>query len=265
MGDILMCTPALREVKRLNPACSITFYSGFPEVIRGLPFIDEVHPFAERPAHAILLACEGSHPAERHLACIFGDNLGVVVQDIRPSCALDQNLLTAWRERINNLPRPVIVVNRYANSWTPNKDWPDPFWVTLIGQLCHLGSVVEIGRPDPGFGCVAHPNYLDLRGRTQLPDLVALLAAADLHVGPISGPVHIAAAFAKPSVVVYGGFEHPKCSSYPGNIDLYTSLPCSPCWLKTPCPYNKECLRLISPARVFAAVKELWERERRIR
>lgn len=25
LGDVLMCTPALREVKRLNPRCAVTF------------------------------------------------------------------------------------------------------------------------------------------------------------------------------------------------------------------------------------------------
>jgi lipopolysaccharide transport system ATP-binding protein len=74
----------------------------------------------------------------------------------------------------------------------------------------------------------------------------------------MSGPVHIAAAAGTPAVVIFGGFEHPVGSSYPGNIDLFTQLPCSPCWLKTPCPYDRECLRRISPEAVLKAAHTLW-------
>jgi ADP-heptose:LPS heptosyltransferase len=262
MGDILMCTPALREVKRLNPSCHITFYTGFPDVVRGLPVIDEVRPFEERTPGALLLACEGSLPPGRHLACILADNQGVEVRDVRPSCAIEPDLVAAWKERWQGLPRPVVVVNRYANSWTPNKDWPDACWVKLIGLLCQEGSVVEIGRPEPTCGQAEHSNYHDLRGKTSLADLAALIAAADLHVGPGSGPIHIAAAAGVPAVVIYGGFEHPVGTSYPGNIDLFTQLPCSPCWLKTKCPYDKECLRRITPEEVLEAARKLWAQRR---
>jgi hypothetical protein len=56
LGDVLMCTPALRELKRRNPACRVTFYTDFPSVVDGLPFIDQVRPTAERPVNAIYLA-----------------------------------------------------------------------------------------------------------------------------------------------------------------------------------------------------------------
>jgi hypothetical protein len=52
----IMCTPALRELKRRNPACRVTFYTDFPSVVDGLPFIDQVRPTAERPVNAIYLA-----------------------------------------------------------------------------------------------------------------------------------------------------------------------------------------------------------------
>ena len=77
-----------------------------------------------------------------------------------------------------------------------------------------------------------HPHYVDLSGKLPLGHFLAAVAAGDIHVGPVSGPVHVAAAAGKPSVVIYGGYEHPDCSSYPGNINLYTALSCSPCWLR---------------------------------
>src|SRR5262245_65097686 len=41
MGDVLMCTPALRRVKELNPACRVVFFTYYPELLPGLPFLDE--------------------------------------------------------------------------------------------------------------------------------------------------------------------------------------------------------------------------------
>jgi hypothetical protein len=57
--------------------------------------------------------------------------------------------------------------------------------------------------------------------------------------------------------VIYGGYEHPDCSTYPGNINLYSPVECSPCWLRTPCPVGKKCLHQITPDQVEAAVDRL--------
>ena len=99
-----------------------------------------------------------------------------------------------------------------------------------------------------------HPPYVDLSVKLPLDRFLAAVAAGDIHVGL----VHVAAAAGKPSVVIYGGYEHPDCSSYPENINIYTALPCSPCWLlQEPCPYDRMCLSRISPERVEEAIASL--------
>jgi ADP-heptose:LPS heptosyltransferase len=92
---------------------------------------------------------------------------------------------------------------------------------------------------------------------------VAAIAAADLLVVPDSGPMHIAAAVGTPSVVIYGGYTDPECTGYAGNINLYSPVPCAPCWLRSPCPYDKKCLHQILPNQVEAAVKQLWSLTKR--
>jgi ADP-heptose:LPS heptosyltransferase len=200
-------------------------------------------------------------PPRRHIAKIFGDCLGVRVTDVRPDCIVRSELVDAFTEQWRGLPRPHIVVNRNSSPWTPNKDWPDPLWCDLIARLCTWGTVVEIGSNPPAQSEPSE-RYIDLRGRSTLEELVAVMAAADLHIGPVSGPVHIAAAMGTPGVVIYGGYEHPVCSGYPSNISLFSSISCSPCWLREPCPFDLKCLRMISPAEVETAVRTLWERSR---
>ena len=249
-----MCTPALRELKRRNPSCRVTFYTNFPLLLDGLPFIDQVCPMAEKPADAIYLCYEESRPPRRHIACIFGDHLGLTVRDVRPSCTVRHELVERFRHDWGGLPSPRIVVNRQAGPFTPNKDWPDAYWDDLVARLTAHSTVIEVGISPPNGSVRPGGSYIDLRGQTALPELVAAIAAADLHVAPITGTVHIAAAVGVPSVVIYGGYEPPVCTDYPGNIGLYSSVECAPCWLREPCPYGKKCLHQITPAAVEAAV-----------
>ena len=253
LGDMLMSTPALRLLKQIRPEIRIVFYTHeqFIGAVRGLPFLDEVRPHVEFPrpsalwsngrqsmvtykdvAHgyrhrAVELYYEGSYRPRRHIARIFGDQLGLSVNDVSPSCVFNEAMIREYQDAWALLPRPWIVVNRRASSWTPNKDWPGIHWERLITRLLDRYTIVEIGEGNPQGPASRHPHYVDLTGKLALDRFLAIVAAADVHVGPVSGPVHVAAAAGKPSVVIYGGYEHPDCSGYPGNVSLYTPLPCA--------------------------------------
>jgi ADP-heptose:LPS heptosyltransferase len=76
LGDVLMATPALRRVKELNPRCRVSFYTHFGNLIRGLPFIDEILHVERAPTDkAIFLRYENLVPVRRHVAVIFGEML----------------------------------------------------------------------------------------------------------------------------------------------------------------------------------------------
>jgi ADP-heptose:LPS heptosyltransferase len=263
MGDVLMCTPALRELKRRNPDCHLTFYTDFPALVEGLPFMDRVLRVADLAGKGIEMTYEQSLPPRRHLARILGDLLGVDVQDIRPSCAVREDLVERIRRDWGGRPRPWIVVVRRAGPWTPNKDWPDIYWEATMDRLLASTTVIEVGTGLQGRRPRHDPNYLDLVDRTPLPELVATIAAADLLIAPDTGPMHIAAAVGTPTVVIYGGYIDPVSTGYPGNIDLYSAVECAPCWLRTPCPIGLKCLHQITAEQVGAAVDRLWAEARR--
>jgi ADP-heptose:LPS heptosyltransferase len=259
VGDVLMCTPALRELKRRRPASRVRFFTNFPSLVRGLPYIDEVLPMEGAPPH-LTLEYEAAIPTRLHLAQMIGDSLGLSVRDAQPDCVFDHALVERFRAAWRELPRPHIVVSRHASSWTPNKEWPESYWAELIDRLARAATVIEIGTS--GDAVTENPgrNYVDLRGRTSLDELAAVLAAGDLHVGPVSGPMHIAAAAGRHSVVIVGGYEDPANTAYPGNIALYTPVECAPCWLREPCPHHLKCLHAISPSQVEEAVFSLWHK-----
>jgi ADP-heptose:LPS heptosyltransferase len=259
LGDVLMCTPALREVKRRNPGCHIRFYTDIPGVVRGLPYIDEILPAGDSPPESISLRYEDTIPPRSHIARIIGDILGVRVDDVRPDCAVCLEDIEAFRTAWATLPRPHIVILRRAGRHTPNKDWPDSSWVALVNRLAQFGSVIEIGETASPPLQEPRENYVDIRGSTSVEKLAGAVAAADLFVGPCSGPMHVAAAVQTPSVVIYGGYEDPKNTLYPGNTVMEVPVACSPCWLRTPCPFDRKCLTGISVESVEKAVRNLWQ------
>jgi hypothetical protein len=263
LGDVLMCTPALRELKRRNPTCLVTFYTDIPVLVDGVPFIDHVRPMLEEPPGAIYLGYELSIPPRRHITRILGDRLGLAVRDVRPSCMVRQELVERFQRDWSGLPRPLIVITRVAGAWTPNKDWPGEYWDDLVVRLAARATIIDVGIKPVEASSRPAGSYLDLRGQTTLPELVAAIAAADLIIALDTGPMHIAAAVGTPAVVIYGGYIDPVCTGYPGNINLYSAVECAPCWLREPCPYGKKCLHMITPAQVESALDRLWERPRR--
>ena len=97
IGDILMCTPALREIKLLNPGIRIRFYTDLPQLVTGLPYIDEVLPMKEAPSTSISLKYEDAIPSFQHLARIMGDCIGIRVRDVTPDVIVQKKLADHYR------------------------------------------------------------------------------------------------------------------------------------------------------------------------
>src|SRR5262249_23491915 len=187
LGDVMMCTPALRELKRRNPHCHVTFYTDLPDLVAGLPFIDLVRPTAESTKDTIWPDYPHSPPPRRHIAEILGDFLGLEVRDVRPACVVDPQRVELFRRNWSALPRPWSVVTRRAGLWTPTKDWPEQLWNQLTGRLASWATVIEVGAEPSDVQPPPRGSYIDLTGQTTLPELIAAIAAADLQVGPITG------------------------------------------------------------------------------
>jgi ADP-heptose:LPS heptosyltransferase len=256
LGDVIMCTPGLRELKRRNPKCHVRFYSKFGLAVQGLPYIDEVLPYEDRPSPAVYMDYSDLIPPRARLIPLMADRLGLRLADEQPDCAVDPHEIARYHDLWQAYPRPHIIVQRRGSGFTPNKDWPDGYWTTLTARLRKRGTVIEVGAATDPTAAAAE-NYIDLRGQTTLPQLMAAIGAADLYIGPSSGPMHIAAAQGKPLVVIYGGYEHPSHTPYPRRVALYTQVPCAPCWLNTACPYDRKCFAAISPATVEEAAWSL--------
>jgi ADP-heptose:LPS heptosyltransferase len=106
------------------------------------------------------------------------------------------------------------------------------------------------------------PCTHDLRGKASLRQLAALLAHCRMLVGLVGMPMHMARAVDCPSVIVYGGRERPEQTGYICNENLYSPVPCAPCWLDTRCDFGRVCMDAIPAAAVITAAERMLARPR---
>ncbi len=102
------------------------------------------------------------------------------------------------------------------------------------------------------------PVLINLCGRTTLGEAVDLMADAAAVVSNDSGLMHVAAALARPLVVVYGSTSPVFTPPLAERVKVLSlGLDCSPCF-KRECPLQHlNCLRQLAPSMVIAAVSDL--------
>ncbi len=146
-----------------------------------------------------------------------------------------------------------------------NKRWPAEHFAELVRRLAAARPELHfaiLGGPEdqPLAETIARADAqrcLDLTGRLSLLEMVEWIRLGQVMVSNDTGPMHVAAALAKPLVGLFGPTEPCRTGPY-GQLDhtLQLRLPCVPC-LRPRCTYHKpfECLRALPPAAVFDAVQ----------
>ncbi|MBD2114233.1 MULTISPECIES: lipopolysaccharide heptosyltransferase II [Cyanophyceae] len=157
--------------------------------------------------------------------------------------------------------KPWIVVHPGASA--PSRRYPPELFAEVGRSLANQGiAVVFTGTADEGElvesirNQMATPSH-SLVGLLTLAELSALLAAAPLLLSNNTGPVHIAAAVGTPVVDLYAltNLQHTPWQ-VPHRV-LFHDVPCRLCY-RSICPEgHHNCLRLVEPAAVVAAVLDL--------
>jgi heptosyltransferase-2 len=96
-----------------------------------------------------------------------------------------------------------------------------------------------------------------LAGKTDIPDLKALLSQASLVVSNDTGSAHVAAALGVPTVVIFGPTVHFVTRPYADNAYIVRhQVECSPCMLRD-CPIDHRCMTGVKVDDVRAVVGQL--------
>jgi heptosyltransferase-1 len=180
---------------------------------------------------------------------------------------VDGQAAAAVQRRLEELgiARGKLVVLHYGTTWI-TKLWPLPSWQKLAAALCRKGlcPLLTWGNDAELEAASAIAAACDGQAiiwpRGTLPELVALLARADLVVGADTGPVHIAAAVGTPTVSLYRVTDARRNGPRgERHLLLQAPLDCSPC-LRKSCPRDHECGVSISVDAVLAAIDDLLGR-----
>lgn len=110
-------------------------------------------------------------------------------------------------ETLGHLPRPLVALCPYGNSSPlPDSDWYEKKWFMIIQKLRDKVGFFQIGHDK--FVHKALPIFTPQS--TTVRQMMALIWASDIYVGFDTGPSHIAAAFEKPTMVIWDAVRKSK-------------------------------------------------------
>jgi lipopolysaccharide heptosyltransferase I len=149
-----------------------------------------------------------------------------------------------------------------GTNWA-TKRWPVEHFAATVRPLRERFGLRSVAAGGPGDTALAAqmPGVLDLTGRTNLRQLVALLERAAVVIANDSGPMHIASALGRPLVTPYGPTSPVRTGPY-RRLDtvIRLDIPCSPCFSRR-CSHQS-CLRWLTPDAVLREVARQLEGNR---
>jgi len=253
-GDTLLTATVCRELKKRHPKLRLNCVTPNPSLLVLDPNIDSLNERRTlgRLRFWYLELLERKDSATNVLKSTM-DVVGIRQYDYRAQVYLSSSELESARQRLEGLRRPIITIN--VASREKVKGWPLDNWRKLVGEISDGASVVQIGDDrEPLLSGV-----MRLAGTLSMRESMAVLAQADLHIGPDSFLMHAANGVNTPAVIIYGGSRPPGCLGYAQNVNLAVQIECSPCWIHDSkggkCPHDIKCMDMITPEKVLEAVE----------
>ena len=165
--------------------------------------------------------------------------------------------------------RAAVVCLNPGAAFGEAKRWPSEYFATLAQMLverCPCRVLVLCGPAERGLA----REIVRLAGRPGIHSLAdeslslgltkACIRRAGLLITTDSGPRHFAAAFDRPVVTLFGPTHIAWTETYYRRaVHLQKQVECGPCQRRM-CPLDHRCMKLLTPALVYAAAVELLTR-----
>lgn len=227
-----------------------------------------------------LLTHPVSFPANKetqHLVTTYKmlvEPLGIPVSDTDPKLYLSESekgeaeqLLAKYGIKKEDT---VIGVNPGA-AYGSAKCWPKEYFIELTHLLMENPSYKVVYFGDPSGAslvesiCYDMPDrVINLAGKTNIRELLALINACTVFLTNDSGPMHIAAALGKPLLALFGSTSTIKTGPYKQGDVIKKDVSCSPCYLRT-CPIDFRCMKSIKPAEVYSLLNNILAKKSHMR
>jgi heptosyltransferase II len=146
------------------------------------------------------------------------------------------------------------------------KRWPAERFAALSDQLIRQldASVILVGDKSDSDVAAAVASSgrirpIDLTGKTDLAQAVAVLSVIDLLVSNDMGLAHLSAALNTPTITIFGPTNPETTRPWGSNaVVIREPVECSPCMLRD-CPIDHRCMTRISAVSVFEEVTSMLE------
>lgn len=272
IGDDLLCTIPARDLNEKKKE-KVWVLTAYPELFKGNPFVAKA--IKKNKAGNVNPAIKKyfNHFSIKIIYPWYTSYNNITDQDISPS----KHIVHLMCEKVNiespSIIKPFIYLSDYekkkgelyknqicvhstgsgARHYMANKDWFTDRFEEVVAYLNSDYSVLQIGlSTDPLL-----KGTIDLRGKTTIRETASILFNSKFFIGQVGFLMHLARAVDCRSVILYGGRESPLQTGYDFNINLYSSINCSPCWYSNYCPNNKICMDIIRADDVIRAVEKL--------
>jgi len=270
LGDVLLTTPIVRALREKKPDWEIIVATSHPFIYRDNPDVNYVVPVGHE--WVVSKDCEAFY--ELDLAYEIRPDIGILkayaeacnvnVKDPWPRVYLrEQNRLFASSVLADSYRW--VVIHPGPKGW-PGGDWPWERFSEIAEDLQKKGlKIVLVGNtpPDP-IKC-----DLDLRHKTTFHNLAAIIERSSLFVGIDSMPLHLAEAFRRPCVGVFGCVSPErvltKSDSVRGATADIIEVPCLGCHHRGDFPKmfsgcNRDrvyCMEKLSSGKVLSTIDKL--------
>ena len=257
-GDTLLTAIICRHVRQRRPRLRINCLTPNPELLRYDPNIDTLNaPEDFFSVWSWYPNLAGRRDAKSNILSETLGRLGWPFrrEDYRARVYLTDEERARGAQLLDCADRPVITVSTRTKE--PTKNWPEEAWHDLLAELAGRFHFVQLGDArEPQLEGVQR-----LAGRLSMRESMSVLSHAKIHVGGDSFLMHAANGLDVPSVIIFGGARTPANLGYSENLNLYSAVPCSPCWLHESkgerCAYCMFCMNRIGVGDGRTAIERL--------
>ncbi len=167
---------------------------------------------------------------------------GAPATDLRTHITLPDSARQGFRRAFQDAgidpDQPYLICHPGTSALVIDRSWPPARFGAVIRELyaatgirtCITGLPAERALARDCMKAAGADAALDMTGRLSLPELMAALERAELLLVNDTGPLHLANAFATPTVAVLGPTAPSVLGVDPGCVTLvHSQLPCQPC------------------------------------
>lgn len=239
-GATLLASIPLKRLRLKYPGRRIVCITQFPELLTGLPYIDDIFTYNTPGVYEIAIMDNevidltgtldfqpNRRDVRRHLMALICERAGVANEVEHPECNLTPQERAAALDLVCSARRrPELQLGVFTTSTsTPNKEWRLDKWTQLICNTSRSVEWIHLGLPRGEL--IPNVTYL----RPQPREAVGVIGLADCVVTLDTFMLHAAATqFHDGRVIVLLGSTRPECVSYPEFTNIFhLDLECQPC------------------------------------